>query len=191
MHTLRTFLAGVLLLFALAFQVSAAWADGGWYVGASTGRSFIEADLRGSQSVVIDFDETATAWKAFGGYVVDLPLIDFGIEAGYVDFGTSSAGIPGGRVSLDSSGLNLWGIAGADLGPLGVYGKVGAIAWSLDGRITDIVDQRFDESGTDVAYGVGAKFMLWSLEFRAEYERYEVSQADNLSMLSVGASWVF
>jgi hypothetical protein len=89
------------------------------------------------------------------------------------------------------SGLNVWGIAGVDLGPLGVYGKLGAIDWSLDGRARGFVGARLDESGTDIGYGIGAKFMLFSLEFRVEYEHYDISELDKLSMLSVGAAWVF
>jgi len=182
----------ILLVFSAPFyHLSCAHADGGWYLGASTGRSLIEIEVPGNASGVFGLDESATAWKGFGGYVLDLPLLDFGFEGGYVDFGSASAQFQGVEASVDASGVNLWGIAGADLGPLGVYGKLGAIAWSLDTRTTGLIDQQLDKSGTDMAYGIGAKFMLWSLEFRAEYERYDVSRAENLSMLSVGASWVF
>ena len=179
------------LITALLCFTSPVSADGGWYLGASTGQSFIEIDLEGAGSAPLGFDERATGWKGFGGYIIDLPLIDFGIEGSYVDFGATSARFPGVEASVDISGLNIWGIAGADLGPLGVYGKLGAIAWSLDGRSSGLVNQRIDESGTDMGYGIGAKFMLFSLEFRAEYERYDISEADDVSMLSVGASWVF
>ena len=187
----RCFLSVSALLIALLLQASPASADGGWYLGASTGQSFIEVDLEGVGTAPLGFDERATSWKGFGGYIIDLPLLDFGFEGGYVDFGGPSARFSGVEASVDVSGLNVWGIAGADLGPLGVYGKLGAIAWSLDGRTSGLVNQRIDESGTDIGYGIGAKFMLFSLEFRAEYERYDISEADNVSMLSVGASWVF
>ncbi|MEE4297497.1 MAG: outer membrane beta-barrel protein [Wenzhouxiangella sp.] len=189
-RSMKRFSAATLLV-ALFFQVSPVNADGGWYLGASTGQSFIEVDLAGAGSAPLGFDERSTSWKGFGGYIIDLPLIDFGVEGSYVDFGSPSARFPGVEASVDVSGMNIWGIAGADLGPLGVYGKLGAIAWSLDGRTSGLVNQRIDESGTDIGYGIGAKFMLFSLEFRAEYERYDISEIDNLSMLSVGASWVF
>jgi hypothetical protein len=191
MFSVRTLSFIVLVFTAPFYHLSCAHADGGWYFGASTGRSFIEIEVPGSSSAVFGLDESATAWKGFGGYVIDLPLLDFGIEGGVVDFGSASARFRGVETSVDASGVNLWGIAGADLGPLGVYGKLGAIAWSLDTRTTGLIDHQLDKSGTDLAYGIGAKFMLWSLEFRAEYEHYDVSRAENLSMLSVGASWVF
>ncbi|MEM1081896.1 MAG: outer membrane beta-barrel protein, partial [Pseudomonadota bacterium] len=114
---------------------------------------------------------------------------DLGMEGGYVDFGSPSDSFPGFTSSLDASGFNLWGIAGVDVGPLGLFGKVGAIAWDLDGQTRGIVDQDFDESGTDAGYGIGVKFMLFSAEVRAEYERYEVE--DGIDMFSVGLNWVF
>ncbi|SRR6056297_1779583 len=191
MSTLRNLSLPTFFLVAMLTQIPTALADGGWYVGASTGRALIDVEIQGSPSTLFDLDERATAWKGFGGYVIDLPLLDFGLEGGYVDFGSVDGQFQGLQASADASGLNLWGIAGADLGPLGVYGKLGAVAWSLETRTTGIIDQRHDKSGTDMAYGIGAKFMLWSLEIRAEYERYDVSEADNLSLLSVGASWVF
>ena len=185
------FCAATFLITALLCSNSPVFADSGWYLGASVGQSFIEVDLDDAGSAPLGFDERASSWKGFGGYIIDLPLLDFGVEGSYVDFGAPSARFPGVEASVDVSGLNVWGIAGADFGPLGVYGKLGAIAWSLDGRTSGFVNQQIDESGTDIGYGIGAKFMLFSLEFRAEYERYDISEVDNLSMLSVGASWVF
>jgi hypothetical protein len=164
-------------------------ADGGWYVGASTGLAAIEFDVSGGQGDVFGFDDDEPAWKVYGGYIVDLPLVDLGVEGGYVDFGSPSDGFPGFRASADASGVNLWGVAGVDIGPVGVFGKLGAIAWDLDGRTTGIVNQSIDESGTDLGLGVGAKFMLLSLEFRAEYEHYQIE--DGVDMVSVGVNWVF
>ena len=166
-------------------------ADGGWYVGASAGQSFLEIDVEGSESNIYGFDESDTSWKVFGGYIIDLPLIDLGVEAGYVDLSSPVAQFPGFEASLSPRGLNAWGIAGFDLGPFGVYGKVGGIAWEIDGRTSGLINRSFDESGFDVATGFGAKLMLFSLEFRAEYENYDIKDTDNVEMVSVGVSWVF
>jgi outer membrane immunogenic protein len=167
-------------------------ADGGWYLGASAGLAFLELDIEDGDDNVFPIDEDDSAWKVFGGYVLDLPLIDLGVEAGYVDLGSPVARFPGPvGARVDGEGLNIWGTAGVSLGPVGVYGKLGAIAWDLDARTIGAVNRSFSESGTDAAYGLGAKFMLWSLEFRAEYERYDIDATDNVDMLSVGVSWVF
>jgi len=164
-------------------------ADGGWYVGASTGVSSLSLDVPDDNDNLFGFDEDDTAFKIYGGYVVDLPLIDLGVEAGYVDFGNPSDLLPGFRAEVQASGVNVWGIAGVDVGPIGLFGKLGAIAWDLDGQTTGSINQSFGDSGTDIGYGLGAKFMLFSLEVRAEYERYEIE--DTIDMVSVGVNWVF
>lgn len=183
----KRILAVALLLVAL--PMSQAQADGGWYLGASTGLAFLELDVPGTDGDVFGLDDSENAWKVYGGYIVDLPLVDVGVEGGYVDFASPSEGFPGFRAEADITGLNLWGVAGVDIGPVGVFGKLGAIAWDLDGRTTGIVNQRFDDSGTDIGYGLGGKFMLFSFEVRLEYERYEID--DGVDMISVGANWVF
>lgn len=189
MHLLiqRTF--AIVLLLLAAISTSEVQADGGWYLGAGAGLTSLELDVPGSDGNVFGFDEDDTAWKVYGGYVVDLPLIDLGVEGGYVDFGNPSALFPGFRAEAQVTGVNVWGIAGVDVGPVGLFGKLGAIAWDLDGQTTGSVDQSFGDSGADLGYGLGAKFMLFSLEVRAEYERYKI--ADNVDMLSLGVNWVF
>jgi outer membrane immunogenic protein len=182
-----------LLLAAIltAFSATGARADGGWYLGASAGQASLEIDVEGSDSNIFRFDESDTAWKVFGGYVLDLPLIDLGVEAGYVDLASSVAQFPGFQAALDPSGINAWGIAGVDIGPFGLFGKLGAIAWNIDGQTSGSDNRSLDQSGTDIGYGLGAKFMLWSLEVRVEYERYDIEEAKDVAMASIGLSWVF
>ena len=45
--------------------------------------------------------------NATGCYNVDLPLIDRGIEGGYVDMGGPSANLAGGHVGLEYAGWDL------------------------------------------------------------------------------------
>jgi hypothetical protein len=51
-------------------------------------------------------------------------------------------------------------------------------------------DLRSDD-GTDLAYGVGAQFRVWSLSLRAEYEVFDVDDVDDLNMISVGFTFTF
>lgn len=182
------FVAGLALL---AAPFPAAMADGGFYVGGSVGRAALELEFSDDQSGFFGFDENDFAWKAYGGYVWDLPLIDLGVEGGYVDLGQPSASIQSVDVELDSTGWNIWGVAGFDLGPVGVFGKLGYIAWDVEGDTFGEVRESFSDDGTDIGYGIGAKFMLWSLEFRAEWEIYDIDNTENVDMFSVGAVWVF
>lgn len=41
----------------------------------------------GDTSVDIDeFDKSDSSWKAYGGYIIDVPLVDFAVELAYLDF---------------------------------------------------------------------------------------------------------
>ena len=189
MRILNKYFFSLLLLLIASAQATHVQADGGWYVGGSIGQSSVDFDFPDSGETPFGFDDNDTAWKVYGGYVLDLPLVDFGVEGGYVNLGEFSERLPMLAAEADITGLNLWGVAGIDVGPIGVFGKLGAVAWDLDGRVSGIANLSIDDNGTDIGYGLGAKFMLFSLEFRAEYERYQIE--DGVDMFSVGATWVF
>ena len=50
---------------------------------------------------------------------------------------------------------------------------------------------RFSDDGTDLTYGVGAQFRVWSLSIRAEYEQFDVDAADTVDLISLGVTWTF
>lgn len=171
-------------------------AETGFYLGGSIGQGSIE--LAGDVDLDIpDFDEDDFAWKVFGGYNFGLGPIDLGVEAGYVDFGNPSQGFTIDSVPVDVgadlTGFNFWGVAALDLGLIDVFGKLGAIAW--DGEVvaslTDIGSIGADDSGTDVGYGIGARFNLAGLSLRGEWERYDVDNVEQVDMFSVGLSFSF
>ena len=175
-------------LAVLLLPAPAALADSGFFAGGSVGNAALEFEYGDQQSGFFMFDESDFAWKGFVGYLFDLPLVDFGVEAGYVDFGTPSMAVSAASVELDPTGWNLWGTAGLDLGPLGVYAKIGYIAWDVE--IRDI-DSSFSDDGSDLGYGVGAKIDIGSLQLRGEFESYDIEDAEKLDMLSVGLVWTF
>jgi outer membrane immunogenic protein len=80
-------------------------------------------------------------------------------------------------------------VAGFDLGPLNVFGKLGIISWDADVTIAGI--DAGSEDDQDTAYGIGASFNLGSLQLRAEYEVFDVSDIEDLYMLSAGFVYTF
>ena len=150
-----------------------AGAEGGFYIGAGVGDAGVDIN-DGS------FDESDAAYKVFGGYNIGfIPLVDFAVEASYVDFGSPSAG----GDNVDVTGINAFGLAGLSFGPFGVFAKAGAINWDMDSNAGS-------ESGTDPAYGVGARFSLGSFAVRAEYEVYDLDIAD-VDMISISGVYTF
>ena len=110
-----------------------------------------------------------------------------GLEAGFVDFGEVDIPFTTGELLIDTTGINLWGIASLDAGLVDVFGKFGFIAWDAEASFQGLSDS---DDGSDVGYGVGVRFNLASLEVRGEYEVYDLDGTD-LSMLSVGVAFHF
>ncbi|HEY8942353.1 MAG TPA: porin family protein [Cellvibrio sp.] len=163
---------------------SLAWAgdESGLYIGGSVGQSGIDASVDD-----IGFDEDATGYKVLFGYNFGLiPLIDLAVEADYRDFGSFKDGK--NNIKSDVTSVDVYGLAGLNLGLLGVFAKVGYADTDVD---TIVEDGKFTSSESSNTYGIGARIQLGSLAVRAEYEKFDVDNIDDLSMWSLGATYTF
>lgn len=181
----------VALAAAAMFAATApAQAESGPYVGASIGSATLSADVPDAGlGEVFAFDESDFAWKVFGGFNFDLAVLDLGVEGGYVDLGAPSGTFLGENFEIDANGWDVFGVAGVNLGPVGIFGKAGVISWDADLSVSG-----FDvgsEDGSDPAYGIGARIGLGSLEIRAEYEYFDIDDTDDVYMLSAGLVYRF
>ena len=116
-------------------------------------------------------------------------MVQLGIEGGYVDLGGPSATILTETLDLQVTGWDAFGVIGFDIGPVGIFGKVGAITWDLEATVSGL--EAGTDDGTDPAYGIGARFSLGSLQIRGEYEYFDVESVNDLYMLSIGLVWTF
>ena len=166
----------------------AAQADSGFYIGGSVGTAATELEVEDVQ-----FDEDDFAWKAYGGFNFDVVVVDLAVEAGYANFGSPGGSVGGLDFDVDVDALTAFGLVGLELGPIGVFAKGGVVNWDAEASIEDFGSD--DDSGTDPAYGVGARFSIGSVELRAEYEFFDIdvagAQSSDLSMLSAGVVWTF
>lgn len=179
--------AWLALAFALCLAQPLA-ADSGPYIGASIGQADTDVDFGSG-----DFDDDASAWKVFGGYNFDVLLVNLGLEAAYMDFGSTSDQVGIGTIHLDTDAYAGFGVVGLDLGVIGLFAKAGMARWDMDSRVPML--GRGGDSGTDPAYGIGARFTLRSIELRAEYEYFDIDVdgggSSDLSMISAGVAWTF
>ncbi len=151
--------------------------ESGFYLGAGVGDASVE-------STDSNFNESDSSYKVFGGFNIGfIPLVDFAVEGSYVDFGSPGSG----NNSVEVTGLNAFGLAGLSFGPFGVFAKAGVIDWSAD---TNFGAGTASDSGTDPAYGVGARFALGSFAVRAEYEIYDLDVVD-VEMISISGVYTF
>ena len=176
----------LLPLAGLALLPASALAESGFYIGAAAGGATQDIELGGPPEI----EEDDTAFKVFGGYKFDMSIVDLSVELGYVDFGEAEISTAAGDASFAPTGINLWGVAGFELGPVDLFAKFGVIAWDLE---TTTFAGKFSDDGTDLGYGLGAAFDIGKVQIRGEYELYDTSNEDvtMLSMLSLGVIYHF
>ncbi len=155
---------------------SFAGANSGFYLGAGVG----DASINNNN----DFDESDSAYKVLAGYNIGfIPFVDFAVEGSYVDFGS-----PGNATdTVDATAFDAFGLVGLNFGPVGIFAKAGAVSW-------DLKSSGGSESGTDPAYGIGARFQLFAISVRAEYEVFEFGtpgETVDAEMVSVSATFTF
>jgi OOP family OmpA-OmpF porin len=173
----KQILTGLIATFALT-TLPAVAADNGIYLGASAGQSGLEIDD-------FDYDASATGYKIIAGW----RFLDWlAVEGNYVDFGSGDDRIEGTKVETEADGISLSAVGFLPVGPVDLFARVGAVDWSAD--ISSPGFGSGSDDGTDLTYGIGAQFRVWSLSIRAEYEMFDVSDAD-LDMISVGVTWTF
>ena len=181
-------LLGTLVAIIALASSPVALADSGPFIGASIGKATVAAELSDPGFNDINFDEDDSAYKIFGGFAFDLPVVDFGVELGYFNLGSPSFDSGVADVSLDVSGYAAFALAGVNVGPVGLFLKGGYTSWDADIQIDDL---KGSEDGSDPAYGLGLRFTLGSAEIRGEYEVFDIDDADDVYMASLGVVWRF
>jgi hypothetical protein len=169
MNRLQTILATAIC--GLLISSPALAVKPGAYLGASVGGAttdFSEANT--------SFDDTDTAWKIFAGYHF---LQFFAVEGSYRDLGSVSDN----GFTADTTGWDIAGLAGLPIGPVYLFGKIGAINWDADTN----AGPNFD--GTDFEVGIGASIDIVKVQLRAEVEYLDV--LDGAVMYTVGGAWRF
>ena len=176
----------LLPLAAIALFPAPALADSGFYVGTAVGGATQDIEFGGPPEI----EEDDTGFKVFGGYRFDMSVVDLSVELSYVDFGEAEIDTTAGQVVFDPTGINLWGIAGFELGNFDLFAKLGVIAWDLE---TTSFAGKVSDDGTDFALGLGAGFDIGKVQIRGEYELHDTSNVDvsMLSMLSLGVVYHF
>lgn len=160
-------------------------ADNGIYLGGSVGAAGVKADdsFDGSN---FNYDAGSTGFKLIAGWRF---LDALAVEADYVDLGSGSDKVQGIELETDVNGVSVSAVGFLPLGPVDLMARVGAINWNADLRAPGF--PKISEDGTDFTWGVGAQFRVSSLAIRAEYEQYDIADANTVDMISLGVTWTF
>ena len=178
----KTIIAAALAASFSLLSLPALSADNGIYLGASVGQSSVEFDDNiGGQN--LNFDASATGFKAIAGW----RFIDWRAgEANHVKLGS----VADNGIETDVNGVSLSAVGFVPVGPVDLFARVGAVKWNADFDAPNLGVSESDD-GTDLTYGVGAQFRVWSLSIRGEYEVFDISDADTVDMFSIGVTWTF
>ena len=178
---------------ALAGDTTLPGGRNGFYLGAGIASAQIEVDDVYADFSEVDFDEKDTGYKLFAGY----RFLDFlAVEGGYVDFGNPTYSTTMGDTVLNTSfALDGWDacvVGILPIGPVDLFAKAGFFWWDaeVDAAIDDSSWSGLD-SGSDPVYGIGAAVWLGQFSIRAEYEIFDISEADNVSQISLGLAYTF
>lgn len=187
----------VVLLVAIVTMVVAAPAaardKNGFYLGGSIGQSEIKVKGGDVDIGQIEFKEGDTGYKLFAGY----RFFNFlAVEGSYIDFGDpdTTFDTPLGDLYTEI-GVTGWDVAAVGSLPLGIFdlfAKVGYFWWDADVRAALEGDSDSDsDSGSDLTYGIGAAVWLGQIAIRAEIEWFDVAEAQDVYMYSLGLSYTF
>jgi hypothetical protein len=166
----------------LIFLAGASSADDGLALGASYGYAKIDDSASG-----LSFDGSDSGYKLFGSYTF---RNGFGVEGGYIDFGAPDDDILGDVASIDATGWNLYGVGTLGLSDrFDLFAKAGVVSWEADSKLNGV--SVGEDDGEDLALGIGAKLGGGSLGFRAEFEWFDIDDADAVWMASVGFEFRF
>jgi OOP family OmpA-OmpF porin len=179
------FIALAVLSLGLA-ALPAGAADNGIYLGGSVGQGGVQFD-QAIEGFDFDYDANSTAYKLIIGW----RFLDWlAVEGDYVDLGSGDDTVDGSRFETDVSGVMASVVGFLPVGPVDLFARVGGIAW--DAEVTGPTPEfSGSDDGMDLTYGIGAQFRVWSLSLRAEYERFEIEDADTVDLISVGVTWTF
>ena len=178
------------LVFAstLVLAAGAAHADDvlGLYAGAGITKAKMEDIFH------TNFNLSNTSWKVYAGFrPLGFPLV---VDVDYLDLGSAAAGTFRGVAHADAKAFAAYavGYVPIPVPNIDVYGKGGLARWQFNGNYTSPSLFSVSENGTDFAWGVGGQIhFLENFAVRIEYEHFNVHQADDVQIYSLGVSYRF
>lgn len=173
---------------ALALAAGAAHADDvlGLYAGAGITRAKMEDVFH------TNFNLSNTSWKIYGGLKpIGFPI---GVDIDYMDLGSADAATFKGAAHANAKAFAAYavGYAPIPVPNIDLYAKGGLARWQFDGHYNLPGLFSVSDNGTGFAWGVGGQVhFLENFAVRLEYEHFNVSEANDVQIYSLGVSYRF
>lgn len=178
----------LLLMPLLILWVGSAHAAGLFGTGVYAGAGVMRANV--SNLLGAGFDVHNTSFKALAGARFSV----LGAEVDYYHLGSESraAGASGSvRARAQAFGAFAVGYLPIPLPIIDVFGKVGLDRWQLSGSAPSSSLFRLSDSGTRLAWGVGAQAHFGHLMGRLEYEHLNIGHTDGAHIVSLDVLFNF
>jgi OmpA-OmpF porin, OOP family len=157
----------------------------GIYLGAGIGNTFYGSEITDAVNQAKEISENSTSWKIFAGYHFN----DFlGVEGGYRSFGNISSDVEGSAFESKTTCWDVEALGRYQIAIIDIFAKAGVMSWSND---VSYLGQDSQGSATDFMWGIGAGAHFGPFGARLEWESVVVSGPDNLSMVSLSATFGF
>lgn len=157
----------------------------GFYVGAGIGNTFFSSEVQDALDQAREISDNSTAWKIFGGF----HLTNFlNLEGGYRSFGNISSEISSDLFEIKTTGWDIEAQGQLKIIVVDLFAEAGIMFWSSD---VTFLGRSLDESGNDFFWGIGVGAHLGPIGARLEWESVEIGSPDNLSMVSLSATFGF
>lgn len=175
----------LLLIPLLTLAAASAQATG--LVGANVyaGAGIMSASVDNLHGTGFNIDNTS--FKALAGLRLSL----LGAEVDYYHLGSESRSFYFGGANANARAFAAYAVGYLPLPILDFYGKLGLDRWQLSGSSASPALFRFSESGTKLAWGVGAQAHFGNLVGRLEYERLNMANTDGARIVSLDVAFNF
>lgn len=151
----------------------------GIYYGGGVGQSFIETQVTDTDKDDFKLDGNDFAFKAFAGVRMSSFLA---VEGGYRSLGSVKSKVSDVTFLSKTTGYDLSAVGNLYLGLVDIFAKGGAFWWDQE---VEVRGEEDTNGGTNFSWGFGATVRLGNMGLRAEWERFELADFDQLSMMSL------
>ena len=175
-----------LILFTLLFLGFSSLFAQGLYIGAGIGNTYMNSEIEQVGNQVKEISKNSTGYKFFGGFRGESII---GLEGGFRNLGTVDTQVDDIKFESKTSGWDVAALGRFEIAIVDIFAKAGAFFWKTNTAVTD--QDIPDETGTAFMWGLGAGVHLGAFGVRLEWENFQVDKPDNLSMLSLSATFGF
>jgi hypothetical protein len=179
---MRKFLLIPVLILAAA---SAHADDGAPDTGVYAGAGIMSSDVQNIEGTGFNIDNTSV--KALAGLRFSL----IGAEVDYYRLGSDSRDFYFGGANADARAFAAYAVGYLPLPILDFFGKVGLDRWQLNSSSTNPSLFQFSDSGTQLAWGLGAQYHFGNLMARLEYEHLAISNTNGARVVSLDVAYNF